>query len=155
MKDTGRQQSNVGAPEQVKKTAAWLPVVKDEEMRRVLLAEDDFELRTLLAEELRNDGYDVVLAKNGYELMEAVARHTDGDEHFDAIVTDIRMPGPEGMFALASLREDDWQTPVIVTTAYGDANTHEEARRLGAVRVLDKPFDYDVLRDLLDGVVGG
>lgn len=121
--------------------------------RRVLLAEDDAALRGLLAEELESDGFVVVQAKNGYELMEAVARHTDGEEHFDAIVTDIRMPGPEGMFALASLREDDWQTPVIVTTAFGDASTHEEARRLGAVRVLDKPFDYDELRDLLDGVV--
>ncbi len=122
--------------------------------RRVLLAEDDFELRRLLAEELESDGFHVVQAKNGYELMEAVARHTDGEEHFDAIITDIRMPGPEGMFALASLREDDWQTPVIVTTAFGDASTHAEARRLGAVRVLDKPFDYEDLRDLLDGVVG-
>lgn len=123
------------------------------ERRRVLLAEDDAALRGLLAEELESDGFLVVQARNGYELMEAVARHTDGEEHFDAIVTDIRMPGPEGMFALASLREEDWQTPVIVTTAFGDANTHEEARRLGAIRVLDKPFDYDELRELLEGVV--
>ena len=122
------------------------------EPRRLLLAEDDAALRGLLAEELESDGFLVVQATNGYELMEAVARHTAGEEHFDAIVTDIRMPGPEGMFALASLREDDWQTPVIVTTAFGDASTHEEARRLGAVRVLDKPFDYDELRDLLDAV---
>src|SRR5690606_35899672 len=122
------------------------------ERRRVLLAEDDAALRGLLAEELENDGFLVVQARNGYELMEAVARHTDGEEHFDAIVTDIRMPGPEGMFALASLREEDWQTPVIVTTAFGDANTHEEARRLGAIRVLDKPFDYDELRELLESV---
>jgi DNA-binding NtrC family response regulator len=126
---------------------------EETEPRRVLLAEDDTALRGLLAEELESDGFFVVQAKNGYELMEAVARHTDGEEHFDAIVTDIRMPGPEGMFALASLREEDWQTPVIVTTAFGDASTHDEARRLGAVRVLDKPFDYEELRDLLDSVV--
>lgn len=120
--------------------------------RRVLLAEDDAALRGLLAEELRNDGFLIVEARNGYELMEAVARHTSGEEHFDAIITDIRMPGPEGMFALASLREDDWQTPVIVTTAFGDESTHDEARRLGAVRLLDKPFDYEELRELLDTV---
>lgn len=121
--------------------------------RRVLLAEDDGALRILLADELRSDGFVVVEARNGYELMEAVARHTEGEEHFDAIITDIRMPGPEGIFALASLREDDWQTPVIVTTAFGDASIHDEARRLGAVRLLDKPFDYEELRELLDGVV--
>ncbi len=133
--------------------APWIPEVEDLQSRRVLLAEDDSELRVLLAEELVEDGFEVLEARNGYELMEAVGRHTDGTAVVDCVITDIRMPGPEGLFALASLREEDWRTPVIVTTGFGDAATHEEAERLGAVAVLDKPFDYEALRELLDSLL--
>lgn len=135
--------------------APWIPEVEDLAARRILLAEDDEELRALLTDALLEDGFEVLEAKNGYELMDAVGRHTDGTAAVDAIVTDIRMPGPEGLFALASLREEDWRTPVVVTTGFGDKATHEEAERLGAVAVLDKPFDYEALRELLDQLVVG
>ncbi|MFZ9886119.1 MAG: response regulator [Myxococcota bacterium] len=115
----------------------------------LLLAEDDDELRLLLADWLEEIGYVVLAVRDGFELLEAVARHVTGEETFRGIVSDIRMPGPEGMFALATLREEDRAVPVILTTAFGDEATRKAAERLGALAVLDKPLDLEALRTLL------
>jgi len=116
---------------------------------RVILAEDDREMRTMLAESLRRDGYWVVEAADGCAL-EALIRSsfhaTPLGEPVELIVTDVRMPGSSGLSALSAVREARWALPFIVITAYGDEATHEEARRLGAAAVFDKPFDLDDLR---------
>jgi DNA-binding response OmpR family regulator len=56
------------------------------------------------------------------------------------------MPGPSGLEVLARLREEEWATPVLLISAFDDDATHAEARRLGAVGVLHKPFDLDDFR---------
>lgn len=116
---------------------------------RVLVAEDDSEMRSLIATALSADGFDVIEARDGRELAELVAAMTPPGSRLeppDVIVSDIRMPGPSGLDGLAMLRESTWSVPVIVITGFGDLATHDEARRLGAAIVLDKPFDLDVLR---------
>jgi DNA-binding NtrC family response regulator len=62
------------------------------------------------------------------------------------IISDVRMPGVSGLDVLATLRREDWSTPVILMTAFGDLETRAEARRLGAKALFDKPFDVDDLR---------
>jgi len=115
---------------------------------RVLVAEDDFELRRMMVRALRKDGYEIVEAIDGIELLERVADtlfDTSG-RLFDVIVTDIRMPGWSGMQVLHGFRGKTDMTPVILVTAFGDEQTHRLAHELGAVCVLDKPFDMDDLR---------
>lgn len=63
----------------------------------------------------------------------------------DMIISDIRMPGWSGIYVLASLRHSDWSMPVILITAFGDEETHAQAKRLGAASLLDKPFDIEEL----------
>lgn len=116
---------------------------------RVLVAEDDPEMRDLIASALTDEGFDVLQARDGRELVEilgAMLPPTARLQPPDVIITDIRMPGPSGLEGLAILRQSSWAVPVIVITAFGDLATHAEARRLGAAVVLDKPFDLDVLR---------
>jgi DNA-binding response OmpR family regulator len=116
---------------------------------RVLLAEDDDELRTFLAAALRADGYEVVESRDGRGLCEeiaVVASRQPRPPSPDIIVSDVRMPHRTGLEALATLREKDASTAVILITGFGDRATHEEARRLGAAAVFDKPFDVDDLR---------
>jgi CheY-like chemotaxis protein len=67
----------------------------------------------------------------------------------DAIVTDIMMPGLTGMEILAGLAEVRRRPAVVVITAFGDERTHRRAKALGAICVLDKPFDVDDLRTIL------
>jgi DNA-binding response OmpR family regulator len=113
---------------------------------RVLLAEDDRELRHLLAAGLRRHGYVVIEAATGFELLDRLDDLARRDETVDLIVSDVRMPGPTGLVAVEGLRYGSSlasaATPVILITAFGDVATHAEARRLGAV-VLHKPFDID------------
>jgi CheY-like chemotaxis protein len=111
---------------------------------RVLLAEDDEEMRSMLAEALRREGYAVVEARNGDELLARVRSSvlsTDDGAPVDLVVSDIRMPGCSGLEVLEKLRDEDWAVPVILITAFGDEETHRKARSLGATLVLDKPFD--------------
>ncbi|WP_437575472.1 response regulator [Sorangium sp. So ce887] len=115
---------------------------------RVLLAEDDRELRLLLATALRRDGYEVLEARDANHLLELMgaALVSGNGAPVDVVVSDIRMPGRSGLELLAGLRRDDWATPVVLITAFGDPETHAEAYRLGADAVLDKPLDIDDLR---------
>jgi CheY-like chemotaxis protein len=116
---------------------------------RVLLAEDDRDMRCLIAEALRDDGYDVVEVASGVEMidyMESSALYGGPFEAPDLIISDIRMQGYSGFEALAGLRRADWQTPFILITALGEHETFAEARRLGATFVFHKPFEVDDLR---------
>jgi len=113
---------------------------------RVVLAEDDSEMRRLVAQVLRRDGYDVVEAKNGSELLECLETAMRVQDRIDLVITDVRMPGLSGLQAI------DWMNkvramhvPVLVVTAFADRQVREQARRLGA-DVLEKPFDLEELR---------
>ncbi len=112
----------------------------------VLVAEDDPEMRRLLATVLPRWGFDVTLANDGDELTRLVRGFLDGGRAPALIISDVRMPGPSGLAVLEYLRRNDWTTPFLVITAFGDAHLHAEAVRLGAARVLDKPFDLNHLR---------
>ncbi|MES1172784.1 MAG: response regulator [Myxococcales bacterium] len=115
---------------------------------RLLLAEDDFELRELLACVLRADGHEVVEARDGNELWELLSAQSSGDSTgYSLVVSDVRMPGLTAFDVLSKLQRTVAETPVILITAFGDQTTHLRALRLGASRVFDKPFDCDELRD--------
>jgi CheY-like chemotaxis protein len=120
--------------------------------RRVFLAEDDKEMRRLIASTLRRRGYFVVEAEDGLGLLRDLGNaywgvHTSTPD--SVIVTDVRMPGADGLTILRGVRELPWCPPFIVITAFGDDELKAEARRLGAHAVLDKPFDIDALVTLV------
>lgn len=113
---------------------------------RVLLVEDDDEMRSLLSAVLGAEGYQVHEARDGREFDAYLARALLGRELVpDLIVSDIRMPGYTGLEVVESLRRFDWSIPVVMVTAFGTGETHAEARRLGVAATLDKPFDLDDL----------
>jgi len=112
---------------------------------RVLLAEDNMELRDLLTLVLENAGYQVCQCSNGEQLL---ARLT-GQQSFNLVISDIHMPGLNGLEVLARRRGEIQRIPFICMTAFGDAQTHREARQLGAVATLDKPFDLDEMIELV------
>ena len=115
---------------------------------RVLLAEDDAEMRGIVAEALREDGLEVVELSDGGRLLVDISTRLKagrGDESIDLIVSDIRMPICTGLQILAALRDAHWHTPVILMTAFGDEATRKHAGSLKAV-LFDKPFDIDDLR---------
>jgi CheY-like chemotaxis protein len=116
---------------------------------RLLVAEDDKALREMIVALFRADGYDVVPVTNGVELLDVLQVSLDLESdvrEFDFVISDVRMPGTSGPRALARIGDRQRVPPVVFMTAFGDEEVHEEAMRVGAVAVLDKPVDLDELR---------
>jgi DNA-binding response OmpR family regulator len=118
---------------------------------RILVAEDDLEMRRLVLESLRSDGHDAVDVSDGGQLLihlTSMYRLRPDPEPIDMVVTDIRMPVCSGLEIVQGLRDAEWTTPVVIMTAFGDAKTRAHAVRLGAV-LLDKPFKMSTLRSIV------
>jgi two-component system response regulator AtoC len=123
-------------------------------MTTVLIAEDDAALRDLLGEILTRDHH-VIAAADG-----VLAKRLLVEQPVDVVVSDIRMPGADGIALLAAARATSRPPPVILLTAYGSIAQAVEAMRLGAFDYLTKPLESpDVLRGavaraLRDGNLG-
>jgi len=119
---------------------------------RVLVAEDDDELRWLISRTLRKSGFDVIEARDGSALLDRAGEmilHDHTLSGIDLIVSDVRMPGWSGLDVLAGLQHSGVRVPMVLITAFGDDKTHRQAARLGAAAVVDKPFDMDHLCDVV------
>jgi CheY-like chemotaxis protein len=113
----------------------------------IFLAEDDDDMRALISMSLQNDGYDVIEAKDGAELLELLAGASSSPmRRPDIIVSDVLMPCYSGLGVLAALHKSSWNIPVILITARRDESVIRDAMRLGASAVVHKPFDIDDLR---------
>ncbi len=117
---------------------------------RILLAEDDGEMREMLSFVLWREGYAVESMPDGASLLQRLEEACTSEAiDWDLVISDIRMPGITGMEVLEYLKARGNLPPLMLITAFGDEQTHELARRLGAVALLDKPFD---LQDLMSQV---
>ncbi len=135
-------------PEPAWRKAARTFVGPDTRPFRILVAEDDVEMRRVVSDTLRDDGYDIVELADGGRLLVDIAdrlKEGSGPTSVDLIVSDVRMPICTGLQILEVLRQAHWRTPVIMMTAFGDAATRRRAETLMAV-LFDKPFDLDDLR---------
>jgi DNA-binding response OmpR family regulator len=111
----------------------------------IVLAEDNQDLRGLLAAALENAGYRVVPAETGAHLVATVRHLLAAGEPLRLIITDVRMPSLGGIDAARLLRVAGNATPLIFMTAYGDAWTRAQAAELGA-QLLEKPLSLTALR---------
>jgi DNA-binding response OmpR family regulator len=122
----------------------------------VAIAEDDTDLRRLIAQAIRGDGYHVAELRNGTELLEYMAATQLYGLRFPKpalIITDLQMPGFNGLEIIQGLKRARYWAPVILITAFGTHETHQRARHLGVHAVFDKPFDIDELRAEVHKVV--
>jgi two-component system NtrC family response regulator len=111
----------------------------------ILLIDDDDSLRRVIEYSLTDGGYKVRAAASGEEGLRLFEKDV-----FDAVITDITMPGMNGMEVLAKVRQNDERLPVIIITAYGTIESAVEAMKLGAFDYITKPFNRDELRLTLD-----
>ncbi|MHB1341931.1 MAG: sigma-54-dependent transcriptional regulator [Coriobacteriia bacterium] len=116
--------------------------------RRILIADDEKNMRWVLAQALQGEGYDIVEAADGKEALAAVAEATP-----DVMVLDHRMPAPDGMEVLRRIRSKGLTFPIIMLTAHGNVTTAVEAMKAGASEYLTKPFDLEELKLSIDKVL--
>lgn len=122
---------------------------------RILLAEDDAEMRALVSGDLRRAGYSVVECADGAALLRRLdaESRTEGSG-VDLVIADVRMPELTGLEVLERMRGVDPFTPYIVVTAFGSPETRRLAEHLGAIAVLDKPFEIKDLLRLIEDAIG-
>jgi EAL domain-containing protein (putative c-di-GMP-specific phosphodiesterase class I) len=121
------QPVNDGAPAEVDNSEEGAP--------RILVVDDEIQVRDVVARILRRRGYNVETANDGASALAAVAH---GD--FSVIVSDISMPGMDGITLTRCVREIDSDTPIILLTGAPTLETAKAAIELGAFRYLTKPF---------------
>ena len=116
------------------------------------MADDDEDMLALVSMTLRTDGYEVVEARDGQDLLEQLLRAiANPGARPDVVVADIMMPKLSGLGVLDALRRAQVHVPVILMTVLRDHSVNIVARRLGAVGVLHKPFDAAALRAAVVG----
>jgi DNA-binding NtrC family response regulator len=114
-------------------------------MKRLLIVEDKESLALMLKETVEGDGLEAEISANGSDASRRIA---EGRRYF-AVLTDLRLPGADGIAVLKQVKETDPDCPVIVMTAFGTIENAVEAMKLGASDFIQKPVDVDHLLLLL------
>jgi DNA-binding NtrC family response regulator len=114
-------------------------------MAKILLIEDEPSMRLGIAHVLRANGYAVTTATTGSEGI-----RIQGAETFDVVVTDLRLPGADGIEVLKTTKQTAPETGVIIITAFAEVKTAVEAMKAGAYDYVAKPFDPDELLIVID-----
>ncbi len=117
------------------------PVMNNDHAPRVLIADDEKSLRTLMSEVMRRQGYTVETAENGEE---AVAKVRELD--FDVVLLDVKMPRMDGLTALREIRTISPNTIVVMMTAFENREVALESTRHGAYDFFNKPFELEEIR---------
>ncbi|TPV93038.1 MAG: sigma-54-dependent Fis family transcriptional regulator [Myxococcales bacterium FL481] len=112
-----------------------------------MLIDDEPNLRKVLIALLEQQGYEVRAEPDGASGLHRVRTSPPGT--FDAIITDLRMPGMGGMEVLRTVARERPKLPVIVLTAHGSVDTAVEAVKAGAFDFLEKPFDRDQIHQVV------
>jgi DNA-binding NtrC family response regulator len=114
-------------------------------MKRLLIVEDKESLAHMLRQAVEADGFEPDVATSGSEALRWLAE----GRRYAAVLTDLRLPGADGIAVLRQAKESDPDCPVIVMTAFGTIENAVEAMKLGAYDFIQKPVDVDHLSLLL------
>ncbi len=119
--------------------------------KRILIVDDEESVVFFLGESLAElgPGYTVETARSGEEALARIAR-----QPFDLVITDLRMPGVDGLELLKTLQATQPDTRLILMTAYGSDQVEAEARRLAVYRYITKPFKIEDLVDAARQALG-
>jgi CheY-like chemotaxis protein len=117
-------------------------------MRKVLVVDDDPVVSKSFDRVLSRKGYIVVSAENGLEALSKVAH-----DEYDAVFTDIKMPGMDGIEVAQQMRARRPWTPVVIITGYGSAEHEARAEAAGVRSFLRKPLSPDMIESSLDAAI--
>jgi len=110
-------------------------------MDKILVVDDQFGVRSLLVETFKEDHHEVETAATGEKALRLLISFEP-----DLILLDMKMPGMDGIETLEKIRASGSQVAVIIMTGYGDPHNVEQAKELGILYYMAKPFDLFELR---------
>ncbi|SET05316.1 two component, sigma54 specific, transcriptional regulator, Fis family [Natronincola peptidivorans] len=114
-------------------------------MKKILVVDDEKNMRWAIKRALAKENYKIYEGTNGLEAIEIFQQ-----EEPDMILMDLKMPGMDGLEALAKIKELKEETPIIMITAHGTTESAVEAMKLGALDYISKPFDIEELKIVID-----
>jgi DNA-binding NtrC family response regulator len=114
------------------------------EPAQIIIVDDEPNMIKVLGALLKREGYHIIEAMSGEEALELLEEH-----HVDAMVTDMKMPGMDGMQVLDTALGRHPDLPVIMITAHGTIDTAVEALKKGAFDYITKPFEWSELRSVI------
>jgi two-component system response regulator (stage 0 sporulation protein F) len=117
--------------------------------KRVIIVDDQRATAWALAESLSEDGYETVTAGSSEEALKLGLRDCD------ALITDLRLPGMNGIELMSAVRRQRRTMPSILITAYGSNDVIASARKAGAVGCFSKPFRIEDIKQCLKKAFGG
>jgi len=129
-----------GECEKICPTGAIKFIDQDREKFKILVVDDEKIVRDSMKEWLKEEGFSVATADSGQKALELM-----DDRPFNMMLTDIKMPGMDGVELLAKAKEKNDDLCVIMMTAYAAVDSAVDAMKQGALDYLTKPFDPDVL----------
>ena len=122
---------------------------KSKKNMSVLLIDDDPAMRSLVCDELRDEGFHVISVADGREALNSLNQLSPA-----LIITDLRMPYG-GMELVSQFKTTVPHTPIILMTAFGDAKTEAQAYEHGAAAYFNKPVRMSELKTTIRRLVGG
>ncbi len=117
-------------------------------MQKILVVDDEQNIRRMLNRVLSSEGFIVKEAINGLEALKRLE-----EEDYSLVLLDLKMPGLNGIETLKKIREFDINLPIIMISAYGSISEAVEAMKLGALDYLIKPFDIEELKIIVERAI--
>ena len=117
-------------------------------MKRLLIVDDEPNVRLNYRTALELEGYNVVETDNALDALQKLST-----QPFDLTILDMRMPGIDGLELLASIRNEGIATTAVIITAFSDVPHAVQAMKLGAIDFLAKPLRPEELRQLVRGII--
>jgi two-component system response regulator (stage 0 sporulation protein F) len=114
----------------------------------ILIVDDEEGLREGLSKLLESEGYAVLSAESGEQALQILQQ-----SHIDLVLTDMRMPGMDGIELLKKIRERHPNVGVIILTGYGQIESYIEAMNFGAIEYVSKPFKVNELKFIVNKVL--
>ena len=114
--------------------------------KKILIVDDEKNIRFLLKEEMTDEGYDVILAESGAVALEIIRK-----EKLDLVTLDIKMPGEDGLSILRKIREIEYDLPVIICSAYSVYKSDFSA--VAADHYVVKSSNFDELKTKINEIL--
>ncbi len=118
-----------------------------QKIEKILIVDDEENARIGLSKLLSQEGFDVDSVADGFEALEYLRKHK-----VNLVVSDINMPGMNGLVFLRELNRDYPSTHVIMITAYGEVESYLEAMNLGAFEYIHKPVKLSELKSVMEKI---
>jgi len=121
---------------------------EDHKVEKILVIDDDENIRRMLSKSLEADDYAVETALNGEEALDILET-----ENFSLIMLDLKLPGRDGVEILEEIRERNINTPVLIITGFGSIESAVKVMKLGAIDYLEKPFNPEQIKAQVKDII--